>query len=91
MSETKWYEFYQNNSGGSFTPPGRTVWIEAVSTIHANERALDIGIYFDGVNNGVDCDCCGDRWSRANECFARVERPTEGVLFPLDYVIDDWS
>ena len=24
-------------------------------------------VYFDGVEKGVDCSCCGDRWSRLDE------------------------
>lgn len=26
--------------------------------------AESIGIYFDGVECDLDCECCGDRWSR---------------------------
>ena len=29
--------------------------------------AEDIGLYFDGVEQGMDCSCCGDRWYRAWE------------------------
>lgn len=61
------FEFNQNNSGGSFDIDdaagiGPHVWIEADNSGHANERAESIGIYFDGVEHGTDCDCCGDRW-----------------------------
>jgi hypothetical protein len=27
-------------------------------------RAEMIGIYFDGVDQNIDCSCCGDRWSQ---------------------------
>jgi hypothetical protein len=62
-----WYVFSQNSSGGSFDIDnkvgiGSRVWIEANGKDEANERALSIGIYFDGVNVGYDCPCCGDRW-----------------------------
>jgi len=62
------YLFHQNNSGGVFTIDdedgiGPRVWIEANSLAAAIDRALAIGIYFDGVRDGIDCGCCGDRWS----------------------------
>lgn len=64
-----WYEFSQNNSGGSFdidpgSGIGPRVWIEAASADDANERAESLGIYFDGCEREMDCDCCGDRWYR---------------------------
>lgn len=60
---SKFYHFSQNNSGGSFDfdeNSGIThhVVIEANSADHASARAQDIGIYFDGVRDGVDCGCC---------------------------------
>jgi hypothetical protein len=66
---TKWFHFSQNNSGGSFhfdAERGIThhVCIEAADAEHANLRAERIGLYFDGCDNGEDCSCCGDRWSR---------------------------
>ena len=69
---TMWYEFSQNNSGGVFDIDdekgiGPTVWIETDNAEHANKRALDIGLYFDGVAEGKDCGCCGDRWQEAYE------------------------
>lgn len=62
-----WFEYSQNNSGGSFDIQpqygiGPRVWIEAASGEDADERALNLGIYFDGCEKGYDCDCCGDRW-----------------------------
>ena len=64
---SKFYTFGQNNSGGSFDfdkKSGITHWviIEADSVEHANDRATDAGIYFDGGYDGRDCSCCGDRW-----------------------------
>jgi hypothetical protein len=64
----EWYEYRQNNSGGSFIQNDDvsiTVLIQAASTKEADTKAEDIGIYFDGCSDGRDCDCCGDRWNRA--------------------------
>lgn len=65
----KFFEFKQNNSGGTFDIDdnagiGPCVWIEAIDVDDAARRAETIGIYFDGVEDGRDCDCCGDRWYR---------------------------
>lgn len=61
------YTFVQNNSGGWFhrdSPRGisRYVIVEANTPREANERAVKIGLYFDGVYDEIDCECCGDRW-----------------------------
>lgn len=69
-SKLKFYTFTQNNSGGSFVldkEKGLTqyVIIQADGTEEANSRAENAGIYFDGVDNRLDCHCCGDRWHRA--------------------------
>lgn len=69
------YTFNQNNSGGSFIE-NRTdgiaeyVIIEADSADEANDRAENIGIYFNGCSTGDDCSCCGDRWYAAYESDA---------------------
>lgn len=76
MTNTKFWTFTQNNTGGSFDfneENGIThyVIIEARNADHANRRAEAIGLYFDGVDAGEDCECCGDRWSRQYfECDA---------------------
>ena len=56
-----YFKFRQNNSGGAFagTP---LVFVQADNAADANSIAQDNGIYFNGVADGVDCDCCGDRW-----------------------------
>lgn len=36
--------------------------IEADSEEEAVQRSEQIGLYFNGVEQGIDCDCCGDRW-----------------------------
>jgi len=62
------FHFRQNNSGGCFTygPAdgiGINVIVEAEDWVHANDRAeADIGLYFNGCDEGYDCPCCGDRW-----------------------------
>ena len=67
MTNTKFYTFNQNNSGGFFKTSdtegiGEYVIIEAIDSNHANDIAESIGIYFDGCRDGSDCSCCGDRW-----------------------------
>lgn len=63
------YTFNQNNSGGSFeldTARGIShyVIVEADDTLEAEYLAERIGLYFDGIDKGQDCECCGDRWHR---------------------------
>jgi hypothetical protein len=59
--ETKFYEFNQNNSGGSFDVDENVchrVIIEAIDTNHARsifEPMIE--------NQSSSCPCCGDRWS----------------------------
>ena len=62
------YHFSQNNSGGCFHNDDLVcihMIIEARHAAEANDRAEGLGIYFDGVENDRDCDCCGDRWYQA--------------------------
>jgi hypothetical protein len=62
------YVFRQNNSGGYFEindDVTQFVIIEADNNNDANSRAVEIGIYFDGVDRDLDCGCCGDRWCEA--------------------------
>ena len=73
------YAFRQNNSGGEWSDDlssgiARYVIIEANSAAHANERAKEIGLYFDGCRYGQDCRCCGDRWGRTYNSNA-TEQP----------------
>ena len=62
------FEYRQNNSGGDFDFDEKSgithqVVIEASSLEEANQKAANIGIYFNGCDSGIDCSCCGDRWS----------------------------
>lgn len=70
-----YYTFSQNNSGGFYRGP-QYVIVEAESADEANERAETYSeVYFDGCRRGLDCECCGDRWSEVNEQDA-TEVPT---------------
>lgn len=61
------WTYCQNNSGGYFDGP-QYVIVEADSCAEANDLAQEkAGVYFDGCDSGNDCECCGDRWSRAWE------------------------
>lgn len=61
------YEFSQNNSGGSFDVDNKVchrLFIEAPNAEAANDIAESLGVYFDGFG---DCPCCGNRWYEADE------------------------
>lgn len=67
VMKTKFYRFYQNNSGGIWDLDSErgiavNVYIEAETADQANRKAEQIGIYFYGCDSGTDCHCCGDRW-----------------------------
>ena len=82
------YRFDQNNSGGKFQNDDMVtlhVIVEADSVKQANTRAEEIGLYFDGVDRGLDCACCGDRWSRQWPDDDGFERPTLYGYDPQDY------
>jgi hypothetical protein len=93
--DTRFWTFSQNNSGGSFVESealSHFVIIEAVNAEDANRRAEDIGIYFDGVDAGVDCECCGDRWYRQWESAEGTESPQvygESAFTYLDMFCDE--
>lgn len=101
MKESKFYTYIQNSSGGSFYINEKEgiaeyVIIEATSSKKANKIAESIGIYFDGcdegLDEGLDCDCCGDRWYSANDddgkqCPSLYSEPIDkcGGSFGEDY------
>jgi hypothetical protein len=61
------YHFRQNNSGGFFANRpgvGVNMIIEGDSVEDIVARAEQAGLYFDGRDTGLDCTCCGDRWTR---------------------------
>lgn len=62
---TQFFTFNQNNSGGRFDNDrnlAQTVVIEAVTAEEANAKLTQFGGYFNGVDGGMDCESCGDRW-----------------------------
>jgi hypothetical protein len=86
----KWYRFRQNNSGGRWSVDERvaeTVFVQEYTAERANEKAQSVGLYFNGVADGYDCPCCGDRWhpqhSETDECYVTPEIPLEGVYAPV--------
>jgi hypothetical protein len=88
------YTFRQNNSGGSFVIDDAVtinVIIEAANETQANAIAERVGIYFNGVDNGDDCDCCGDRWYPVSD-YDGKESPTVYGVSPEVYVSErqDW-
>lgn len=72
----QWYNFRQNNSGGSFDSPAINVLVQAPSGGLANALAETVGVYFDGCESGRDCPCCGDRWSSLWDDDTGTEHPT---------------
>ena len=79
------YMYNQNNSGGNFITDDkvcRFVIVEAEYADNADIFAEDIGIYFNGCDNDIDCPCCGDRWSPAWES---LDEPKIYSFNPEDY------
>lgn len=77
--EYRYYDFLQNNSGGDFLRDenlGDHVLIAAKNPDDANDRLVSLGGYFDGVENGSDCSCCGDRWYPKWKSDKGTETPT---------------
>lgn len=77
------YHFRQNNSGGKLISDdivSTHVFIEAPNSRLANIVAENIGIYFNGCLDGIDCSCCGDRWSTVDD--------DNKIEFPFNYSED---
>lgn len=87
MNNLKWFEFSQNNSGGSFIINDKVchrLFIEAESFSDAVEKAEDLGCYWNGVAEGRDCPCCGDRWDKWNDNPIDIEKyKTEGFTVSI--------
>lgn len=77
-----WYEFNQNNSGGSFVVNDKLchrLFIETETFSEAVLKAEELGCYWNGVAEGRDCPCCGDRWSKWGDDPVELEKfNTEG-------------
>ena len=94
MTETNFYEFRQNNTGGSFRQNmPRYLWIEASSEEEACSIAAEHGVYFDGVDRRIDCRCCGDRWYRPWRSVNRthIAEIMEYHNNPDNFVWDKWE
>lgn len=64
----KFYKYAQSNPGGIILKDMPMVLlVQAPSAEVANGIAESHGVYFDGIMNHVDCECCNDRWYRAEE------------------------
>ena len=69
-----YYHYKQNNSGGDFDITDELnvhTIIKADNADDADAKLQSLGGYFNGVQDGVDCECCGDRWYRTSEDDAR--------------------
>jgi hypothetical protein len=76
----KFFEFKQNNSGGHFDQDDQLtnrVIIEAEDANEASQIAESLGMYWNGVDCGMDCECCGDRWYQPWS--------DDGITFPYEY------
>lgn len=93
------YEFDQNNSGGSFIVDDNVchrLFIEATNEEEAIAKAEDLGCYWNGVANGIDCSCCGDRWTPYADEINLLEFATSGYKVSAygkdrDSAIIEWN
>jgi hypothetical protein len=86
------YTYDQNNSGGVFDVNEwvtKFVIVEADNAADADKRAQDIvGIYFNGVDDGIDCPCCGDRW------YSTYRKGDDAPMIygkPPEEYVDNWT
>lgn len=94
FNKTSFYLFHQNNSGGIINRDSvmcRNIIIEADSTYEANEIAENLGCYWNGVNKGFDCRCCGDRWYQSYQSLDKHLKDYELDTFEqlFEYLIAD--
>ena len=82
MQIKEMYVYWQNNSGGYFREIRKTykdnmlilpVKREGfssngyVSLAVEDKEIIPKEVYFNGVEEGLDCPCCGDRWNRLGD------------------------
>lgn len=87
----RYYDYSQNNSGGRFVRSenlGDHVLIAAVDHNDANERLKQLGGYFDGVDSGSDCGCCGDRWYAKDSYDMGEENPLICEMLIPQYMME---
>ena len=88
-----YYEFNQNNTGGSFEVNDKLthrVIVQADSEDEAYSIAESMGVYFNGVDKGLDCECCGDRWYGCDEINIEEINKKGYTLSVYSTKIDDW-
>lgn len=89
--DLKWFNFSQNNSYGGFDIDehvAHEMFIQASNFEEANDLAESIGCYFNGVDDGIDCSCRGNRWhALLSDCDAinlpygvTIERYAQSVV-----------
>lgn len=94
--ELKWYEFTQNNSGGYFEVDENVchrMLIEASSFDEVLEKAESLRCYWNGVSVGIDCPCCGDRYSHYWEETINLSNYDEMSEFmrKIKQINGDWA
>ena len=89
------YLINQNNSGGFFDVTDtlcHRLIIEADSEREALYKAEELGCYWNGVERGLDCSCCGDRWSGYVHSIDLTEGHTVSVYgYTLDDAKEEWE
>ena len=85
----KFYEYSQNNTGGSFVIDDKLchrLFIEANSSSEADSIAEGLGCYWNGVDEGPDCPCCGDRWYGGHAVsLTNISGKQDGI-----YPVEEW-
>jgi len=86
------YLYRQNNSFGEWKSVlglvASCVIIEAATASDANAIAVANGLYFDGIESGADCPCCGgDRWVARAEGDGYKDVPVTQVYSPGGFVL----
>ena len=72
-----YFKFRQNNSFGVFRG-APLIFIQADNAADANRIAQNHGVYFNGIADGLDCDCCGDRWYPVSDDDAQDQPSSYG-------------
>lgn len=91
IGKPKFYEFRQNNSGGSFHVNENVthfVFVEAYNGEDANSRAKQHGIYF---NSSYDCPCCGPRWESIDDRWDDYYQSIEEVYKRMNDYLRDYG
>jgi hypothetical protein len=87
----KFYEISQNNTGGSWVTDDKLchrLYIEANSSTEADEIAEGLGCYWNGVDEGQDCPCCGDRWYGSHAVDITSMTKEKDSSYPVELWVD---